>query len=217
MKEIVIKKGVRANILVNGDDIAGASSSVYRLSEGSRLDFVFLGLPSSPMPSPSNKFLFLLDGDGATLNFFGLIYGGGTAVYEISTESRCLKRRCTANFNIKSALFDRSKVNFTGDMVIEKDGHESDCFLSHKTLLLSEHARTKTIPALEIKANDVKAGHAATIGKIDSEDLFYLNSRGIDDKIATEMIVRGFFESLLAMIADEQTRQKTEELLNKNL
>jgi Fe-S cluster assembly protein SufD len=89
--------------------------------------------------------------------------------------------------------------------------------MSHNTLLMTDHASARTIPALEIKNNDVKAGHAATIGKADPEELFYLQSRGINEQTAKDILVKAFFESLLATIIDPTIRQKISNQLNKCL
>jgi len=84
-------------------------------------------------------------------------------------------------------------------------------------MLAGEESRAKTIPCLEIEADDVKAGHAAAIGKVDAEEMFYLQSRGINKKDAEEMLVMSFFESQLGLIEDLETRDHVRDIVIKSL
>ena len=72
---------------------------------------------------------------------------------------------------------------------------------------MSEFAKVNTIPSLEIEANDVKAGHAVTIGGIDEEMLFYLQSRGIEKDSAIKLLIKGFLVSDVSMVEDEKARE----------
>jgi Fe-S cluster assembly protein SufD len=72
----------------------------------------------------------------------------------------------------------------------------SDANLEQRTLLLGENVRQDTIPRLEVEANDVTAGHAASVSRLDEEELFYAVSRGIDEKTARDMLIEGFLRSL---------------------
>jgi Fe-S cluster assembly protein SufD len=137
--------------------------------------------------------------------------------FDLNINAVCTGRSAKVRFNLYSVLNDKSSVNFNGNMVIEKSAHDADVFLTHRTLLTSPGAKTKAIPGLEIKANDVKAGHAATIGNIDDELLFYLMSRGFDQKNASKVIVEGFFKSQLDLIMDENVKIKASELIFNSL
>ncbi|MDO8499267.1 MAG: SufD family Fe-S cluster assembly protein [bacterium] len=105
--------------------------------------------------------------------------------------------------HIRSALTDNSACNIEANWKVEEAAHGADTYFSHHTVLLSEQATAKTAPNLEIKTNDVKAGHSASVGKVDEDALFYLLSRGINDADARAMLVQGFFETELAQIEDE--------------
>ena len=73
-------------------------------------------------------------------------------------------------------------------------------------LLLSADARADSIPGLEIEADDVKCSHGATVGRVDDEQIFYANSRGLTRKEATRMIVAGFFQQVFDRITIESVR-----------
>ncbi|HLG25357.1 MAG TPA: SufD family Fe-S cluster assembly protein, partial [Candidatus Gracilibacteria bacterium] len=131
--------------------------------------------------------------------------------FNFETVSNHLKPRTKAHYYLRSAMFGVSSVDYKGTLIIEKPAQLADTYLAHHTLLLSENSRARSVPALEIEADDVKAGHAATIGKVDRELLFYLKSRGIPEDMATEMLIQGFFEGQLAMIPDEKTQEMARE------
>jgi Fe-S cluster assembly scaffold protein SufB len=112
---------------------------------------------------------------------------------------------------IRSALTDKSSCSVEGAWSIEKNASGADTYFSHHTLLLSQGASAKTAPFLEIKTDDVKAGHSASVGKVDEDALFYLLSRGLSEQQARAMMVQGFFETELAAIDDEEIKNKIRE------
>ena len=77
-------------------------------------------------------------------------------------------------------------------ILIEKDAVGAEAFLRFKVLLLGENARAEVDPELEILCNQVKASHAASVGQIDEEQLFYLMSRGLSKQDAVKLIVEAF-------------------------
>lgn len=173
------------------------------LKEGSKLTFVLFatqGWEDAP------KITFEFTGKNSVLECLGLIVGTGEQHFGFETVSHHLTTNTKASYRIRAAMSDHSVVDYKGNLVIPKPAQMTDTYLSHDTLLLSDFARAHTVPALEIEANDVKAGHAATIGKVDDELMFYLLSRGIERKEAEQMLITGFFESQLALIPDEEIR-----------
>ena len=180
------------------------------LQEGARLTFVLFaiegwesGIDAAGAPVvPKIRFEFV--GRNSELQCVGLIVGTGNAKFAFETISRHVTTNTKASYRIRAAMFDRSFVDYKGNLIITKPAQMTDTYLSHDTLLLSDFARARTVPALEIEADDVKAGHAATIGKVDDELMFYLLSRGIEAKEAEQMLINSFFESQLALIPDEE-------------
>ncbi len=75
-------------------------------------------------------------------------------------------------------------------------------------MLLASTAHADMIPGLEIDANDVTAGHGATVGQVDEEQLFYLMARGIPRAEAVELLIRGFFEDLFKHIEQPEIREQ---------
>jgi Fe-S cluster assembly protein SufD len=100
----------------------------------------------------------------------------------------------TSETLVKSAASEHGQARFLGNIRIAPHAQGSDARLRDDALLLSATAHIDSVPALEIGANDVKAYHGATVGAIDAEQIFYMESRGIDRGAAERMIALGFFE-----------------------
>lgn len=174
------------------------------LEEGAHLNFILLGTKGWEKMA---HLQFDFVGSNSELNFLGFIIGSDKARFPFETISNHKVPQTKAHYNVKAALYDASLVDYKGTLVVDKPAQLADIYLSHDTLLMSDKARARTVPALEIEADDVIAGHAATIGKVDQELMFYLKSRGIDPQAAERILISGFFESHLSMVSDEQVRE----------
>jgi Fe-S cluster assembly scaffold protein SufB len=89
-----------------------------------------------------------------------------------------------------------------GMIEIGLQGGGTDTYLTENVLMLDGTAKVDAIPGLEIKTNDVKASHSATVSKVTPEDLFYFATRGIDETEARQMYIQGFLGDLTAKITD---------------
>jgi Fe-S cluster assembly protein SufD len=103
----------------------------------------------------------------------------------------------------KNALRDQAKTIFSGLIVVDPDAQKTDAYQSNRNLMLSEEAEANSLPGLEIQANDVRCTHGATSSRIDPEQEFYLQSRGIDKNMANELLTFGFFEEVLNRLENE--------------
>ena len=83
--------------------------------------------------------------------------------------------------------------------------------------MLSEHAKADAIPNLEIENNEVRCGHAASVGPVDEEALFYLQSRGISRREAERLIVFGFFQEVLDRVDLPEVRRGLEQAIEREL
>src|SRR5207244_13546643 len=101
------------------------------------------------------------------------------------------------NLAIHDALRDRASANFTGLIRINKSAHQTESSQEQKNILLSDGAKADSDPKLEILNNDViRCTHGASVGPVDPESVFYLESRGLDRSTAEQLIVDGFFQSV---------------------
>jgi len=122
-------------------------------------------------------------------------------------DQRTLQTHCAphgySNVLYKNALLDTAKTIFSGLIVVEPGAQKTDAYQSNRNLMLSDEAEANSLPGLEIEANDVKCSHGSTTARIDAEQEFYLQARGIDPRKAHELLVFGFFEEVLGRLADE--------------
>jgi len=104
----------------------------------------------------------------------------------------------------KNALLDSTKTIFSGLIIVDPDAQKTDAYQSNRNLVLSENAEANSLPGLEIQANDVRCTHGATTSRIDPEQEFYLQSRGIPSDKAHQILVFGFFEEVLNRLANDE-------------
>ncbi len=113
----------------------------------------------------------------------------------------------------KNALLDSTKTIFSGLIIVDPDAQKTDAYQSNRNLVLSENAEANSLPGLEIQANDVRCTHGATTSRIDPEQQFYLQSRGIPPAMAHQILVFGFFEEVLSRLAHEGLHQALRRLI----
>ena len=104
----------------------------------------------------------------------------------------------------KNALLNRARTIFSGLIVVDPDAQRTDAYQSNRNLMLSDDAEANSLPGLEIQANDVRCTHGATTSRIDPEQEFYLQSRGIAKAQADELLTFGFFEEVLNRLTSDE-------------
>lgn len=156
---------------------------------------------------------FDLQGEGASLEMIGILYGKGKEKFQFKTEVIHTANNTYGHINMKGIMDDEAKTDYFGMIQIPKKTSGADAYLSHHTLLLSKKAGARTVPSLEIEANDLKAGHSASVGQIDERALFYMLSRGIAESTARRLLIEGFLEELIQKIPDIVLANKTRENL----
>lgn len=109
---------------------------------------------------------------------------------------------------VKGVLADGSQSTYAGKITIKKSGQQTKAFLKDNVLVLGDNIVNNSSPVLQIDADDVKASHAATTGRVREADLYYLMSRGLSEKEAEDLIIKGFLQSLLRDIVDEDIRKE---------
>ncbi|HSR89618.1 MAG TPA: SufD family Fe-S cluster assembly protein [Candidatus Udaeobacter sp.] len=157
------------------------------------------------------------EGRGAVCRCIFFILGKNNDSFLAKIEANHQAPKTQIKARIRSALTDSSSCSIEGAWSIEKTASGTDTYFAHHTLLLSPNASAKTAPFLEIKTDDVKAGHAASVGKVDDEALFYLLSRGLSETQARMMLVQGFFETELNAINDEKIKNTIRETVTEFL
>ncbi len=148
-----------------------------------------------------------LKGQGAFVKSLGLYV---VAEHQHSDHSGLIDHEvgaCTSYQIYKGLLKDNSRAVFNGKVLIRKDSQKAFSEQSNKNLLLSNDAEVDSKPQLEIYADDVQARHGSTVGQLDPEQLFYLNSRGISSTKALPMLSYGFLSDVIYQIENEKVVQ----------
>ena len=146
----------------------------------------------------------ILNGEGATSNITGAFFCDDAQQLDIMAKAVHNARSTASNMSIKGALKGRSKAIVQSFTKITKNAANSAGHQKANILLLSDSAKASPIPKLEIDNYDVKASHEASVGRLDSEKLFYMLSRGLEAKEAMRLVVEGFFEPLLRQMQSVQ-------------
>jgi Fe-S cluster assembly protein SufD len=148
-----------------------------------------------------------LAGEGATSQVTGAYFTDGSQHLDYDTFQEHIAPNTTSDFAFKGALRDTSTAVWRGMIRVERDAQKTNAYQENRNLMLSPTTHAVPIPGLEIMANDVRCTHGATVGRVDREQLFYLMSRGLSRGEAERLIVRGFFEDVLARVGLEPVRE----------
>ena len=138
-----------------------------------------------------------LVGRGATGNLRAVYFGEGTQTLDFRTFQQHAAADTTSNLLFKGVVDDHSRSVYTGLIKVEKEGRGTNAYQTNRNIKLSEHAWAESVPNLEIETNDVRCSHASTVGPIDEDQRFYLESRGVRTDVAERLIVAGFFDEVL--------------------
>ena len=159
--------------------------------------------------------LFTDEGSECELN--GLYLVGGRQHVDNHTRIDHAKPKCSSREFYKGVLDGRGRAVFNGRIIVHQDAQHSDAQQQNKNLLLSRDAEVDTKPQLEIYADDVKCAHGATVGQLDSDALYYLRARGIDEQTARSILTYAFAKDVLNRIAIDAVRNYVERFLAARL
>lgn len=149
-----------------------------------------------------------LEGIGSSLKEKTLYFGDTTQVFDMVSNTVMRGTGTSAEIDSKGILIGESHARFDGNIHIEQTAKGASARLNEHTLLLSNKAKINAIPGLKIDTNDVLATHSAGVTRIDDEQLFYAESRGIEEKEATKLIAEGFLSGIYQGMTQEATLSK---------
>ncbi|MFM7338025.1 MAG: SufD family Fe-S cluster assembly protein, partial [Actinomycetota bacterium] len=125
--------------------------------------------------------------------------------------------RTHSDLLFKGAVKDTAKSVYTGLIRIRDNATKSEAFQTNRNLTLSDGAWAESVPNLEIETNDVKCSHASTVGPIDEDQRFYLESRGIRPEIAERLVVLGFFGEVIDRLPNLPTVAELRDQVSRKL
>jgi Fe-S cluster assembly protein SufD len=153
----------------------------------------------------------LSEGTEATLN--GLYIANGTQHIDNHTVIDHAKPHGTSHELYKGILDDQAHAVFNGRIIVRKDAQKTDSKQTNKNLVLSDEAVIDTKPELQILADDVRCTHGATIGQLDAESLFYMQSRGIGKSDARNLLTYAFAQDVVDRVKVQSLRDSLERIL----
>jgi Fe-S cluster assembly protein SufD len=145
-----------------------------------------------------------LSGRGANGDLLAAYFGDGDQTLDFRTFQRHDARDTTSNLLFKGAVGGRSRSVYTGLIRVDKEARGTNAFQTNRNIKLSDDAWAESVPNLEIETNDVRCSHASTVGPVDPEQRFYLESRGVPPTAADRLIVAGFFDEVVRQLPDAE-------------
>lgn len=138
-----------------------------------------------------------LEGDGSSSDIVGLYFGEDSQTLDYRMLINHSGRNTSSDVFLKGAVEDDAESVFTGLLRIEKDAVRTSTFETNRNLVLSENAKAHSVPNLEILCDDVVCGHGSSVGPLEEEHLYYLQSRGLSKQRAERLLIRGFFQEVI--------------------
>lgn len=125
--------------------------------------------------------------------------------------------RATSDLLYHNALAGKGRTVFSGVIRVQPGAHQTDAYQKVRNIMLSDDAEANSMPGLEIEADDVRCTHGATTSQVDESEMFYLQARGIRPEAARQLLVMGFFNTVLDRLSDEKLRERIASLVARRL
>ena len=137
----------------------------------------------------------------------GLTLSAGTQLADTHSTIGFTTSHCVANQLHKCIIDDSARAVFNGKVFVPHEAQQTDASQLSRNLLLSPKARVDTKPQLEIIADDVKCAHGATVSQLEEDEVFYLQSRGLDRESACDLLVEAFAAEIIEKCPTDSIRQ----------
>jgi Fe-S cluster assembly protein SufD len=215
--EIVLEKNARLKFI----ELQDFDSQVWNLTqeravlgEKAELEWIF-GVLGSQLTKTTTE--ICLNGAGSSAKSSGFYFSNLNQHFDLDTRIQHKAPSTTSNFVYKGVLLDQSRSVWQGMIYVAPEAVKADGYQGNQNLLLSHQARADSIPALEILADDVQCSHGATVGSLDPDQLFYMESRGISRQDAEKLIIQGFFAPILDKIEYQEINQTINQIISSKL
>ena len=210
--EVYAAQASRVRLLI--DDRWGADTQDYttiraRLAKDADLQVASLAIGGRVLKQTVEV---TLEGEGANSAIRAVALGDAEQHFDFVTLQDHAGPRTTSDVEVKAALAGASRSIYYGITRVGLGAAGAEANQQNRNLLLSEHSKADSDPVLEILTADVvRCGHAATVGPVDQDALFYLESRGLERRTALQLLVSGFFQSVLGDVRLEGIAEELEE------
>ena len=164
-----------------------------------------------------NNLNIAMGAERSDAHLHGLYFLRGNTHTDNHTVVDNIQPHCESNELYKGIVGDHATAVFNGKIFVQPLAQKTNAFQSNKNILLSGEATVNTKPQLEIFADDVKCSHGCTVGQLDEEAMFYLQSRGISEGTARSLLVHAFAIDILEHIKPVQIRNYVDQLISDRL
>jgi Fe-S cluster assembly protein SufD len=215
--EVVLGDGARlrfADVQNWGAEVTNLSARCGRLHRDSGLEWV-LGEVGSRLTCGWTT--SLLEGPGSEARSYLVFFASGGQHMDLSLSLVHHGAHTNGDMVARGALKDAARAIYRGTSDIKRGAKHSNSQQRENTLHLTDGVRSDAIPSLYIDEHELAAGHAATVGKVDEEQVFYLRSRGLPEREALRLIVHGFFAPLFERIPIERVREALGRLIDRKM
>ncbi|MFP4174319.1 MAG: Fe-S cluster assembly protein SufD [Halobacteriales archaeon] len=159
----------------------------------------------------------VIEGEGSDTRNYGLFFGTDSQHFDLETWTRHDAPNTTCDMFTRGVLDDRAVSAYEGTINVTQPAYEVDAYQTENVLLVSDEAEADASPRLEIDNHNVKCSHAATMGRIDDEELFYMGSRGVNDEEARSLIIEGYFEPVFGELPFPGLEDDFRELIHEKM
>jgi Fe-S cluster assembly protein SufD len=142
----------------------------------------------------------ILTGQGGRAELLAAFFGDRDQMHDFRTLQEHVAPKTTSDLVFKGAVAGTARSVYTGLIHMRKGAKGANAFQTNRNLVLSEGAHADSVPNLDIEENDVRCSHASAVGPVDTQQRFYLESRGVPGAVAERLIVLGFFAELLERV-----------------
>jgi Fe-S cluster assembly protein SufD len=154
-----------------------------------------------------------LTGVGGTSLLRAAYVGHDDQMLDFRTLQDHLAPRTTSDLLFTGAVADRAHSVYSGMIRVRRGAVKSEAMQTNHNLVLDEGAHADSVPNLDIEENDVRCSHASTVGPVDEDQRYYLESRGVEPERAEQLIVAGFFRSIAEQVPIDSMRLLVSEQL----
>jgi Fe-S cluster assembly protein SufD len=215
--EIVVEKDARVEyykIQSDADNCNQVSTTHIRQTGKSYVNTVTISLNGGLV---RNNLNIVMEAEYCESHMYGLYFPKGQGLIDNHTVVDNVKPNCLSNELYKGLMDGQTTGVFNGKIFVRQDAQKTNAYQSNRNILLSDSASVNAKPQLEIFADDVKCSHGCTVGRLDEEGLFYLQSRGIPVKIARSLLLHSFVADILDQVKLPLVREYIDQLISERL
>ena len=214
VSEVVVGDGAKGGLYIiqnEGETASHINSTQVTQSNSSQFSVITVTKSGKLV---RNNLNYSVNGQACESNMYGVYFTRDNQHVDNHTYVDHLQPNCNSNELYKGVMNDRSTGVFNGKIMVQREAQKTNAFQSNQNILLSDTASIFTKPELEIYADDVKCSHGCTVGQLDEEATFYLQSRGLSKDDATKLLIQAFASDVMEKVEIEALRDSLETFIH---